>query len=81
MRLREFSPWNNKITHSYIKEQKGTLTHHFLKLWIERKYTVEHLSLKIYKKGSCISCGKDTERYHKLFVKAWKGVSTIVCPI
>ena len=30
---------------------------------------------------SCISCGKETERYHKLFPNASKVVFTIVCLI
>ena len=76
MRLEEaFSKIVNWLT-PYFKDKKLIKTHKFT-------YELFHwanISGKLPER-SCISCGKDTERYHKSLAKASNGVFRIVCSV
>ena len=54
--------------------KKITYSKSSLKPWKDKKYAIELITVKSYKKGLVFSQGKNTKRYHKSFPKARKGV-------
>ena len=52
-----------------------------MKLWIVRKYVIELVTVKSYKKDLVFFCGKDLKIHQVSFPKASKVVFTIVYPI
>ena len=51
MLLKETFPQNRKMTHPYNLWQKVTYSNLPIKLWKERKYVIELILVKSYKKG------------------------------
>ena len=75
MRLEKFFQKIGKWLTFVIKYKKVTYSNSSLKLWRERKYAIELIPVKSYEEG--LSCGKESETYHKSLAKACKGVFTI----
>ena len=82
MRLGKFFPKIGKLLTLAFKDKKVTHSNIIFTYAMntEKIYHWTNISKKLPEKV-CISCGKDTKRYHKSFHKTCKAVFTMVYPI
>ena len=77
----KFLPGMGRWLTNTIKGKQVIHSSTLLKLWIERKYAIDSIPVKSYKKCFVVLVEWTlTKRHQKSFPKAWKGFFTIVYP-